>query len=192
MSLIRKSVAGFVMLASVVSFAHAEPVTFKIDPVHSTVLFRIMHLNISPSYGRFADPTGSCVIDSTDVTKSSFDINIDVTKVNTDSTKRDEHLRGPDFFSVQQFPTATFKSTLVKDAGGGKMDVTGNLTLRGVTKPVSLTMIKTGEGDRGARFGYRAGFEGTVTLKRSDFGITYMMDGLGDEVQLTIALEGTK
>jgi len=192
MSLIRKSVAGFVMLASVVSFAHAEPVTFKIDPVHSTVLFRIMHLNISPSYGRFADPTGSFVIDSTDVTKSSFDINIDVTKVNTDSTKRDEHLRGPDFFSVQQFPTATFKSTSVKDAGGGKMDVTGNLTLRGVTKPVSLTMTKTGEGDRGARFGYRAGFEGTVTLKRSDFGITYMMDGLGDEVQLTIALEGTK
>ena len=192
MSLIRKSVAGFVMLASVVSFAHAEPVTFKIDPVHSTVLFRIMHLNISPSYGRFADPTGSFVIDSTDVTKSSFDINIDVTKVNTDSTKRDEHLRGPDFFSVQQFPTATFKSTSVKDAGGGKLDVTGNLTLRGVTKPVSLIMIKTGEGDRGARFGYRAGFEGTVTLKRSDFGITYMMDGLGDEVQLTIALEGTK
>jgi len=192
MSLIRKSVAGFVMLASVVSFAHAEPVTFKIDPVHSTVLFRIMHLNISPSYGRFADPTGSFVIDSTDVTKSSFDINIDVTKVNTDSTKRDEHLRGPDFFSVQQFPTATFKSTSVKDAGGGKMDVTGNLTLRGVTKPVSLTMTKTGEGDRGARFGYRAGFEGTVALKRSDFGITYMMDGLGDEVQLTIALEGTK
>lgn len=192
MSLIRKSVAGFVMLASVVSFAHAEPVTFKIDPVHSTVLFRIMHLNISPSYGRFADPTGSFVIDSTDVTKSSFDINIDVTKVNTDSTKRDEHLRGPDFFSVQQFPTATFKSTSVKDAGGGKLDVTGNLTLRGVTKPVSLTMTKTGEGDRGARFGYRAGFEGTVTLKRSDFGITYMMDGLGDEVQLTIALEGTK
>jgi len=192
MSLIRKSVAGFVMLASVVSFAHAEPVTFKIDPVHSTVLFRIMHLNISPSYGRFADPTGTFVIDSTDVTKSSFDINIDVTKVNTDSTKRDEHLRGPDFFSVQQFPTATFKSTSVKDAGGGKLDVTGNLTLRGVTKPVSLTMTKTGEGDRGARFGYRAGFEGTVTLKRSDFGITYMMDGLGDEVQLTIALEGTK
>ena len=192
MSLIRKSVAGFVMLASVVSFAHAEPVTFKIDPVHSTVLFRIMHLNISPSYGRFADPTGSFVIDSTDVTKSSFNINIDVTKVNTDSTKRDEHLRGPDFFSVQQFPTATFKSTSVKDAGGGKLDVTGNLTLRGVTKPVSLTMTKTGEGDRGARFGYRAGFEGTVTLKRSDFGITYMMDGLGDEVQLTIALEGTK
>jgi polyisoprenoid-binding protein YceI len=192
MSLLRKSLCGLVMFASVVSVAQAEPVTFKVDPVHSTVLFRIMHLNIAPAYGRFADPTGTFVLDSTDMSKSSFDISIDVAKVNTDNTKRDEHLRGPDFFSVQQFPTATFKSTSVKSAGEGKMEVSGELTLRGVTKPVSLTLVKTGEGDRGARFGYRAGLEGTVTIKRSDFGITYMPEGLGDDVQLTIALEGTK
>ena len=181
-------------LAAIV-FAMAAPLamaadTYKVDPVHSSVVFRIKHLDVSYSYGRFNNPTGTVVWDAADPTKSSVNVEIKTENVDTDNQKRDDHLRGPDFFDVKQFPTITFKSTAVKAVGENKFDVTGNLTLHGVTKSITISLGKTGEAQ--TQMGYRAGWETAFKIKRSDYGMTGMVGPVGDEVELYVSIEGGK
>ncbi|MFT3789070.1 MAG: YceI family protein [Tepidisphaeraceae bacterium] len=166
----------------------AEPATFKIDGVHSTVMFRIIHMGVSPSYGRFDDVAGTFKLSDSAL---DLDITIDVTKIDTDNAKRDEHLKGPDFFNVQQFPQATFKSKS-STVADGTYSVTGDLSIKGRTKEVTINLKKIGEGDRGPQMGYRAGFEGHITINRDDFGVDGFPQALSKEVDLTIALEGSK
>jgi len=189
---VAKVFAGLALVLSAASFVSADVKTFKIDPVHTTVNYRVLHAGVSPSYGRIDDPTGTFTIDSEDPTKSTLEVSLDAAKINSANPKRDDHLRGPDFFNVKQFPTITFKSTSVKTAGENKWDVTGDFTLHGVTKPITISLTKIGEADLGAQFGYRAGFDGTVTIKRSEFGMTNMIPMLGDEVTIVIGLEGVR
>ena len=163
--------------------------TFKIDPVHSMVIFRIAHLDIGNIYGRFNEPTGTVVWDPADPGKSTFNIEIATDKIDTANEKRDQHLKSPDFFDARQFPTITFKSTGVKATGQNKFDVTGDLNLHGVTKSITVTVTKTGEGP--TQMGYRTGWEGTVDLKRSDYGIKGV-PGVGDDVHLIVAFEAVK
>ncbi len=164
--------------------------TFKVDAVHSSVIYRVKHMNTSFSYGRFDQFEGAFTLDATDAAKSSFDLKIKVDSVNSANEKRDQHLKSPDFFNAKQFPSISFKSTKVVKSGE-KYQVTGDLTLHGTTKPVTLDIVPTGssKGPTGAAI---AGVEATFKIKRSDFGMNKMVPMIGDEVVVIVSLEGGK
>lgn len=165
--------------------------TYAIDATHSTALFRVKHFGAAWFYGRFNDISGTMTFDETDPTKSVIEVVVKTESVDTNVEKRDTHLKGPDFFDAGQFPTLTFKTKKVAAKSGNTFTATGDLTLRGVTKEVSFDFERTGTG-KDPWGGTRTGAEAVLNIKRSDFGITYMPDGLSDEVRLIISLEGVK
>ena len=160
--------------------------TYKVDPVHSFALFRIRHMNAGNVWGRFNEPAGGFTLDQADPSKASFSVELKLAKLDTANARRDSDLQGPDWFNARQFPTITFKSTAVKKGEGNNLEVTGDLTIHGVTKSVVVAVEVTGV------TGQRAGIEGTLSIKRSDFGMKAMPNGAGDEVKLVVALEGVK
>jgi polyisoprenoid-binding protein YceI len=164
--------------------------TFKIDPVHSSVVFSVTHLGVSNFYGRFNDVSGTVVLDKADPSKSSVELTIPVESVDTHYEKRDQHLKGPDFFNAKQFPVMTFKSKKV-ESSGDTYNVTGDFTLHGVTKPLTLEVKKVGEG-KGPEGEIRAGGETHFTIKRSDYGMNFMQGPVGDEINIVVSLEGIK
>jgi polyisoprenoid-binding protein YceI len=164
---------------------------FKIDGVHSTVIFRAKHLGVSYAYGRFDEISGDIAFDSKKPESSKVKIEVKIDSVNTGNGKRDAHLKSTTFFDAKQFPTATFTSKSVKAAGDKKYSVTGDLTLHGVTKPVTIEMENVGQG-KGMGGGELVGFYGSLPLKRSDFGMTAMTDAVSDEVLLTVSFEAGK
>ncbi len=166
---------------------------FTVDSGHSVALFRITHMGVGAFHGRFNEVKGSVNWADDNLAGSSVSVEIPIGSIDSNSEKRDQHLKSPDFFSAKQFPVMTFKSSAIKKEGEGYA-ITGTLTLRGVSKEITVQATKIGEGDRGPRFGYRAGFETVFTLKRSDYGITWGVENkaLGDEVRVTIALECLK
>jgi polyisoprenoid-binding protein YceI len=163
---------------------------WNIDSVHSSIIFRILHQNAAYFYGRFNDVGGTISWDDASPTASSFNVEIKTASVDSKNPGRDKHLKSASFFNTEQFPTATFKSNSVKAAGENKVEVTGDFTLNGVTKPLTATVEKTGQG-KGQR-GEVIGFESVFTLKRSDFGITFMPGGLGDEVKIFASFEADR
>jgi polyisoprenoid-binding protein YceI len=163
---------------------------YKIDPVHTSVAFKIRHADISDIYGRFNQVAGNFVIDKDDPSKSSFTMVIKTDSVDTNNQGRDKHLRSPDFFNAQQFPEIKFQSTEVKPADGG-YEVTGNLEMHGVTKPISFT-LKGGKETQFPPGKTRTGFATGLDLKRADFGIEKFPGMLGDEVHVGIGFEGVK
>jgi polyisoprenoid-binding protein YceI len=163
--------------------------TYKIDPVHSTVIFKVMHAQSSWAFGRFDKVGGSFTFDAAKPENSKVEVTIQTTSVNTADGKRDDHLRSPDFFDVKTFPTATFKSTAVAKKGERMYAVTGDLALHGVTKSVTLDMEHTG-GIENPKMGKLAGFYGTLTIPRADYGMKYGTGMLGEDVQLMISIEG--
>jgi polyisoprenoid-binding protein YceI len=162
---------------------------YSIDSGHSGVVFKISHSDINWVYGRFNQFTGEFAIDPSDPTKSTFTMTIKPESVDTNSTKRDGHLRSPDFFNTKQFPDMKFISTAVKPIEGG-LEVTGNFTMHGQTKPVTFNLMggKMIAGKMGQRTGYTAEFK----LKRSDFGISKFSPMLGDDVWVTVSFQGVK
>jgi polyisoprenoid-binding protein YceI len=164
--------------------------TYKVDPAHSFINFKINHLGVSNAWGRFDGPTGTVSIDESDPTKSRIQIDAKTDKVNTGNEKRDAHLKSPDFFNAKQFPTLSFKSTSVKKTTDAAMEVTGDLTFHGVTKPITVTVTKVGEAD--TQMGHRAGWETNFTVKRSDFGMSGMVGPVGDDVQVWVNVEAVK
>ena len=157
---------------------------YTVDSGHSSVIFKAKHNQVANFYGRFDDVSGSFALEE----GGSFDISIKAESVHSGNSKRDDHLRNPDFFSAKEFPTMTFKSKSVKSAGADALEVTGDLTFRGVTKPLTVTVKKTGMGE--ARGKQLAGVEAVFTFKRSDFGNNYGVPGISDEVEMIVALEG--
>ncbi len=178
------------MVFSGLASASAWADSYKLDTVHSSVIFSNHHMNAGYVYGRFNTIDGTMVLDD-NAAKCSFDVTVKAASIDTANQKRDDHLKGPDFFNVEQFPTITFKSTKVaagKEAN--TLDVTGDLTLHGVTKTITITMTKTGVGGMGKEV--RAGAEASFTVKRTDYGMNKMVGPSGDEVRLIVALEGVK
>ena len=180
-------------LALAAPLALAQTSTWVPDKAHSGVDFSILHMSLSNVRGHFGNIGGSIVLNDSDITKSTVNVTIDVTTVNTGVTARDTDLKSPNFFDVAQFPTATFVSTSVSKSGGG-MTVSGNLTLHGVTKPVVLQV----QGPRGPVTGMdkkpHSGFSATTTVKRTDFGIATKVPTsiVGDDVTLNIDLDVAK
>jgi polyisoprenoid-binding protein YceI len=152
--------------------------------------FKISHLGLSWIHGRFNEVSGNFTIDKDDASKGAFELTLKAESIDTNNKKRDDHLRSPDFFNVKQFPTITFKSTMVKPAEGG-FEVTGDLTMHGETKPITFTLKggKEAEFPKGVQ---RTGFSTELTLKRSEFGINKFAGALGEEVQIAVSFEGTK
>ena len=189
MSLKRSILAlGIGLVALCTAVAQAAD-NYKVDPVHSTIVFRIKHVNISWFYGRFTGPEGTVVDDAADPTKTSFDVQVKVANVDTANPKRDDHLKSPDFFSAKEFPTIAFKSTSVKKAGD-KLEVSGDLTIHGQTKPITVTLERVGAAD--TKMGSRVGYAGEFTIKRSDFGMSKFLEMLGDDVMIRVGLEAVK
>jgi len=169
--------------------SHGEE--YSIDPVHSTVVYKVRHLNISYFYGRFDEVKGKIHINRDQPEKSSVEVIIRADSIDTHNKKRDKHLRSPDFFNVRQFPLIKFKSTDIKKVQGDTYRVSGKLFLHGVERPLQLLVTKTGEG-RDPWGDYRIGFHTHFTIKRSDYGMTYMIPGVGDEVEIFMGIEAIK
>jgi polyisoprenoid-binding protein YceI len=191
MNLRQRIAVPLVAIAVLVAPALAAD-NYKIDSEHATIIFKVEHYGVGNAYGRFNDPTGTVVLDKADPSKSTFTFEVKTENVDTDNEKRDAHLKSPDFFDAKQFPTITFKSKSVK-ADGDKFQVTGDLTLHGVTKEIVVPITKTGEKDTG-RAGYRTGWEANVSLNRSEYGMKYGLDqgSIGDKVDLVISFEAVK
>lgn len=171
----------------------AQTSTWKIDPVHSGIEFRILHLGVSHVTGNFSKPTGTIKWDEKDPTKSSVEAVIDANTVSTGQDARDQHLKSPDFFNVAQNPTLTFKSTSLSKVDG-KLVLIGDLTLGGVTRPVTLTVDGPAPPQKGMHDTIVSGFSATGKLSRKDFnfGPKFAAPVLGDEVTFTIDVEMDK
>ena len=181
------------ILALAAPLAVAQTSTWVPDKAHSEVDFSILHMSLSKVHGRFGISGGTIAMNDADVTKSTVNMTIDVGSVSTGQSMRDDDLKSANFFDVAQYPTATFVSTGVSKSSNG-LTVNGNLTLHGVTKPVTLEV----EGPTGPVPGMdhkpHQGFSATTTLSRSAFGIgtKYPTSIVGDEVKLTIELDVVK
>lgn len=168
--------------------ALAAPETYKIDPGHTAVTWHASHFGYSSPAGKFMNIEGSIVIDQDAPQNSHVSVTIPVDKVNTGLEKFDEHLKSADFFDVAKYPTATFKSSKVELTGENTAKVMGDLTLHGVTKPVTLdvTLNKIGKNPFGKQ---TAGFTATTTIKRSEFGIVTYLPGIADDIKINIESE---
>jgi len=173
--------------------AHARPApaTWNGDTVHSFVLFKIKHLGVSFAHGRFSDFSVSAQAGEGGADLSGVSFTVRTESVDTGNAKRDQHLKSPDFLNVKQFGEMSFKSTAVKALDKDTSEVTGDLTLHGVTKPLTVKVARVGSG-KGMKGEELAGYETSFMLKRSDFGMTNMVGPVGDEVYVEVAVEAAK
>jgi polyisoprenoid-binding protein YceI len=183
---------SFVLIAA--GFAPAESNAaerYALDGTHSNVLFKVRHNDISYVFGRFNDFNADIQWDEQNPANSRVSFTIKAESVDTHNDRRDQHLRSPDFFNARQFPEVAFTSREVKKNADNTFAVSGELTLLGQRKPVSFTWTETGAGP-GPRGDFRRGGIATFTIKRSEFGMNYMLDRLSDEVELIISLQSIR
>lgn len=179
--------------ALLLTLSAAAQDTWQLDPNHSSAQFSVRHLGVSTVRGAFTKVSGTVKYDANDVSKSSIQATIDANSVDTRVEMRDNDLRSPNFFDVQKYPTITFVSKKVEAAGTGKLKVTGDLTIHGVTREVVLDVdgpsapIKDPMGK-----GMRAGASATTKVNRSDFGVSGRAGMVGDEISITLDIEMTK
>jgi polyisoprenoid-binding protein YceI len=171
--------------------AMSGPQVFAIDDVHSMALFRVHHLGAGQFWGRFNEVSGNFTFEQGKAEGLKFDVTIKTESVDSGNADLDKHLRSPDFFSTKDFPAMTFKSTKATKTGESTYDVMGELTMHGVTKPVTAKVEFCGMRDMGR--GPKAGFEATFTVKRSEFGVNYGVEkgAIGDDVKVIVGLEGS-
>lgn len=163
--------------------------TYTVDPAHSYANFSILHLGYSTLHGRIHSTGGTFILDP-DAGTGSVQVNLDPATIDTGHQERDEHLRSPDFLSVEEFPEMSFESTSVSlSEEGGTIE--GELTLMGQTKPISLEVTRWNCGEHPFTQKATCGFDATSTINRSDFGVNYGSPGIGDELTLRIGVEGS-
>jgi polyisoprenoid-binding protein YceI len=182
-------------LALLPALALAEATTWNIDPAHTQSTFTVRHMVISNVRGEFQSTKGVVKLDAQDPAKSSVDVTIDAASIHTREERRDAHLRSPDFFDVQRFPTITFRSTKIEKAGS-EYKVTGDLTMHGVTRPVVLDATLTPE-VKGVAGETRRGAQATTKVNRQDYGLKWnkMVEAgpvVGDEIAIEISAELVK
>jgi polyisoprenoid-binding protein YceI len=185
----------FSLLAAVLfaTAAWAQGSEWQIDPAHTTVAFTVRHMGISNVHGRFTKVSGSAMVDDSDMTKSSVNATIDIGSITTGNDSRDNDLRSPNYFDAAQFPTMTFKSKSITKAGDNKLKVVGDLTIKGVTKEVTLDVdgpsspIKMGPNQR-------RGLSATTSVSRKDFGVGAKTPSamVGEEIKIEIDAELTQ
>ena len=194
----RKFAAAVILAGAMALQASAATTTWKVDPAHTAAQFAVKHMMISTVRGEFKGVTGTVIWDDADVTKSSVEVTIDAKTVNTGEEPRDKDLRSDKFFDTEKFPTMTFKSKKVESAGTGKLKVTGDLTIHGVTKEVILNVEGPSAAVKDPWGNTRAAASATTQVNRQDFGVKWnaSMDGggvvVGDTVTITIDIEMVK
>lgn len=190
MKFARFSVVASALLAMTAPAVLAQTATWKSDPMHSEVDFSILHMSLSNVHGRFGTVDATIVTDSDDVTKSTVKATIHVDGIDTGVAARDNDLKGERYFDVAKYPTATFTSTSVEKSAAG-LTVNGNLTIKGVTKPVVLNVTGPTGPIQGMDKKQHEGFEATTTIHRTDFGVGAGIPAamVGDDVKLTIELD---
>lgn len=188
-----KRFASLVLAAALLAAtpAAAAPEKYEFDTVHTQIMFAVGHMGYSFSHGKFNKFTGSLNLDLEQPEKSSVEVSIDTASLDLDDQKWNDHLKTPDFFNVEKFPAMTFKSTKVEKTGDNTGKVTGDLTLLGVTKPVTLDVTLNKAAVHPFYKKNAAGFSATGTLNRSDFGMTYGLPGVADEVKIMIEVEAS-
>jgi polyisoprenoid-binding protein YceI len=191
--MLKKTLATLVLGTALLGAGSAMAADYAIDTEgqHAFVNFKISHLGYSWLYGSFKDFDGSFSFDEKNPEASKVNVTLNTKSVDTNHAERDKHVRSGDFLNVDKYPTATFASTSVKSTGEGTADISGNLTLNGVTKPVVIAATFVGQGDD-PWGGYRAGFSGNTTLKLKDFDIQKDLGPASQEVELIISVEGVR
>jgi len=185
---------GLLMLAGSTAFG----ATWTIDSAHSGANFSVRHMMVSNVRGSFSKVTGTVDYDPSTPAGSKADVTIDVTTINTNEPKRDEHLKSPDFFEVAKFPTMRFVSKRVVPAGPGKLKLLGDLTIHGVTKEVTFDVDAPAAEVKEQRGGARSGASATAKISRKDFGLTWNRAieaggvAVSDEVAITLDIELTR
>lgn len=196
----RTAAAGFVAVLVLVApaLAPAETARYDVDPDHTTIEFSVAHMVVSKTTGRFMDYAGFIEMDPDAGTVKAIEATINTASVNTNHQKRDTHLRGPDFFNVEKYPTMTYRMKHYKKSGAdGEYTAVGDLTLLGVTKEITLVGRLNGVA-KDPWGNVRAGFSGRGTLNRKDFGMNWSktLDNgglvVGDEVRITLEVETIK
>ncbi|MBV9199357.1 MAG: YceI family protein [Alphaproteobacteria bacterium] len=172
--------------------AAAQTETWQIDPSHSAAQFSVRHLGISTVRGGFTKVSGTVQYDPADVTKTMVDVTIDANSIDTRIEMRDKDLRSANFFDVEKYPTITFKSKRVESAGQGKLKITGDLTIHGVTKEATLDVEGPTGPIKDQRGNLHAGASATTTISRKDFGMTADAGMVGDDIHITIDTEMVK
>jgi polyisoprenoid-binding protein YceI len=185
----KKFLAAVGLAAALAAPSFAATTTWQLDPNHTNAQFTVRHLGISNVQGEFTKITGTVMLDDQDITKSSVNATIDTTSIDTRVTRRDDDLKSEHFLNVAQYPTITFQSTKVEKSGDG-LKVTGNLTIRGVTKEVTLDVTGPTAPVK-AMGGMRRGAAATLKINRQDYGVAADPGMVGDEVTIQIDLEMT-
>jgi polyisoprenoid-binding protein YceI len=191
--MLKKTLATLALAGSLLGAGQTLAADYVIDKEgqHAFINFKISHLGYSWLYGTFKDFDGSFSFDAAKPEESKVKVTVNTASVDSNHAERDKHLRSADFLNVGKHPTATFESTAVKSTGEGTAEITGNLTLNGVTKPVVITAKFIGEG-QDPWGGYRAGFEGSTKLRLKDFDIQKDLGPASQEVELILSVEGVR
>lgn len=187
--LIRTVGAGLLVMLS----GATQAADYLIDTkgAHAFIQFNIKHLGYSWLVGRFNTFIGDFSYDEANPDASTVAVTIDTASIDSNHAERDKHLRGDDFLNVAKYPQATFVSTGYKELGDGKAELKGNLTLHGVTRPITIDVTQIGAGDD-PWGGYRRGFEGRTTLRLADYGIDYDLGPASKELELWLGIEGIR
>jgi len=189
----RRRIFSLLAVVLFATAAFAQGSEWQIDPGHTTVGFSVRHMGISNVHGRFGKVSGSATVDDSDLTKSTVNASIDIASIDTGNQNRDNDLRSPNYFDAAQFPTMTFKSKSVTKNGDGKLKVVGDLTIKGVTKEVTLDVdgpsapVKMGPNQR-------RGLSASTSINRKDFGVGAKTPSavVGEEIKIQIDAELTQ
>jgi polyisoprenoid-binding protein YceI len=184
--------AAAALLAASIGSAQAAPVTYAIDPAHLSVHFIVNHLGYSNLIGRFNAVKGDIAFDRDAIENSKLNVSVDTASIDTNHAKRDDHLRSPDFFNVKEFPQMTFTAGKIEKTGDKTGKLIGDLTLLGVTKPVTLDVTFNKDAANPMSKKDTLGFSARGSFKRTDFGMKYGAPNIGDEVQLLVEAEAVK
>lgn len=171
------TIAGFSLQPNV------NAATYSLDSAHSSTIFKVKHFDIGYIYGMFLEQSGMISYDPQKPAKTSINLSFKTNSIFTNVRKRDNHLKGPDFFNAKQFPTITFESTSVEPISDTTLKVTGNLTMHGVTNTVSTIVKLTGSGE-GPQGNFRRGFWTKFTINRLDYNVDYMPDAISSKIQI--------
>lgn len=184
----KKTLIAAVFTTLIAGPAFAAPLSYVIDPTHSFPRFSYNHLGLSKQILRFNKTTGTVVLDKS-AKQANVDVVIDMTSVDTGFDEFDTHIQGADFLDTGKFPTATFKSTKVTFEGDKPVSIAGDLTIKGITKPVTLTVTSFANGPHPMLKKDAIGANASAVIKRSDFNAGAFVPAVGDDVTLDIALE---
>ena len=188
--MLKQNIIAALLLLSLPVVAHAAD-SYSLDPQHTFAHFSVSHLGFSTMQGRFDKSSGKLTFNRAAKT-GSVDVTIEAASITTGFGKRDDHLRSPDFFNVAEFPNLTYKSTAVKFKGDIPVSVEGNLTLLGVTKPVTLTILAFKCANHPMNKKELCGADASAQIKRSDFGMKFGLPNVGDDIKLVFELEAYK